>query len=100
MKWVLLIFFAISSSLIFIAIFQAMLLSDKRLDKRIKHYLDLQDQRKLNRKKFNLLVQLQLYKQKIRQSVLTKKESEKLTNTLSRAGIPLKPEEYIMFQWI
>jgi len=100
MRWVILLFFAISCSLLFIALFQGLFLSNKKLDKRIKHYLDLQEHKKLSRKKFNLLVQMQLYKQKVRDKVLTRKESEKLTHILGRAGIPLKPEEYILFQWI
>lgn len=100
MRWVILLLFSLSSSLLFAAVLQRIFLSDKRMDKRIKHYLELQNRKKLSRKKFNFLVQLQLYKQTVREKVLTKKENEKLEHTLNRAGIPLKPEEYILFQWI
>jgi tight adherence protein B len=100
MRWIIILLFAFSSFLLFAAILQGILLSDKRMKNRIKHYLDLENRKKLSRKKFNLFVQLQLYKQTVREKVLTKKKNERLDQILSRAGVPLKPEEYIMFQWI
>jgi tight adherence protein B len=36
----------------------------------------------------------------VRDQVLTKKKSEKLEQFISRSGIPIKPEEYVLFQWI
>lgn len=36
----------------------------------------------------------------IRDRVLTKQRSGRLESMLQLAGIPLKPEEYVMFQWI
>jgi tight adherence protein B len=89
-----------SSYLLFIAILQIIFLSNSRLEKRMKHYLSIQDRKRLDRKKFSLLVQMQMTKQKIRKQVLTKDKNERLELAISRAGVPLKPEEYVLFQWI
>jgi tight adherence protein B len=100
MKWLILLLFMFSSLLFFVYLFQLIFLSDKRLNKRMKHYLDMNDKKELGRHKFNVLVQMRLYKQSFSEQILTKKKNEKLEVVLGRAGIPLKPEEYIMFQWI
>ena len=100
MKWLLLFMMAFSSFLLFASILQMLFLSSKRLDRRIQTYLELNDAKKLNRKRFNLLVQMQLYKQTVRDKVLTKKKNDRLEDLLRRAGLPLKPEEYILFQWM
>ncbi|UJF32834.1 type II secretion system F family protein [Paenibacillus hexagrammi] len=84
----------------FMAVLQSLFSSDKRMEKRIKRYLDLQNRKKLSAGKFKQLVQLQLYKQTIREKVLSKSKTDKLKNMLQSAGVPLKPEEYILFQWI
>jgi tight adherence protein B len=76
-----------------------MLFSDRRLENRMKRYLAHSDQ-KINKKQFNLFLQYQLAKQRIRKNVLTKEKNSKLETMLSRSGLPIKPEEYILFQWI
>lgn len=100
MQWFLIALVLFTSFLFFIAIMQIIFLSNKRMQKRMKHYLEVPDRKLLDRKKLNLLVQMQVTKQKIRKQVLTKGKTKKLEVVLSRAGIPIKPEEYIMFQWI
>ncbi|MFD1735262.1 type II secretion system F family protein [Bacillus salitolerans] len=100
MKWYLSSLVMFSSFLFFIAILQIIFLSNSRLEKRMKHYLSIQEKKLLDRKKFNLLVQLQLTKQKIRKQVLSKDNNHRLQTEIDRAGLPLKPEEYVMFQWI
>lgn len=65
----------------------------------MKRYLAHSDQ-KINKKQFNLFLQYQLAKQRIRKNVLTKEKNSKLETMLSRTGLPIKPEEYILFQWI
>ncbi|MBM6619519.1 type II secretion system F family protein [Bacillus suaedaesalsae] len=100
MMWLLLVLIMFSSFLIFTAIFQLIFLSNSRLEKRMKHYLSVQEKKMLDRNKFNLIVQLQLTKQKIRNQVLTKDKNNRLEVLISRAGLQLKPEEYVLFQWI
>jgi tight adherence protein B len=100
MAWYLLLMVSFTSFLFFIGLFQLFFLSDKRMEKRMKHYLQLQQKKGLDRKKFNLILQMQLTKQKIRKQVLTKDKNNQLSLLLNRAGVPLKPEEYVLFQWI
>lgn len=100
MKWIIILLFLFTAFLFFTSILQMFLNSDKRMNKRMKRYLDISKNKSLDRKKFNFLVEMQLYNQKIREKVLSKKKNQKLEDELSRAGVPLKPEEYIMFQII
>jgi tight adherence protein B len=100
MIWIVVGMFAISSYLLFSAVLQLLFLSNKRMEKRLNRFLELNDKKQLNRKKFSLLVRMQLYKQTVRERVLTKKRSTRLETMLRLSGVPLKPEEYVMFQWI
>lgn len=100
MKYFILVLFLFTSFMLFISILQLVFLSDRRLAKRMKHYLDLQAGKGLDRKKFSLLVQMQITKQRIRTQVLTKDKNQKIEIMLRRAGVPIKPEEYVLFQWI
>lgn len=100
MKFLLLALILFSSYLFFTAILQLIFLSNSRLEKRMKHYLSVQEKKMLDRNKFNLIVQMQLTKQKIRNQVLTKDKNNRLEVSISRAGLQIKPEEYVLFQWI
>ncbi len=100
MVWILLIMIGLSSFLLVTAVLQLLFLSNKRMDARLNRLLELNNKKQLNRKKFSLLVRMQLYKQKIRERVLTKKKSSRLEQMLRLSGVPLKPEEYVLFQWI
>lgn len=100
MVWIVIVMFAMSSFLLFSAILQILFLSNKRMDKRMKRFLELNDKKQLGRKKFNLLVQLQLYKNAVRDRVLTKKKGKRLETMLNLSGVPIKPEEYVLFQWL
>ncbi|MFE8699612.1 type II secretion system F family protein [Cytobacillus sp. FJAT-54145] len=100
MKWFLMILVLFSTFLFFTSILQMILFRDKSLEKRMKRYLALNEKTSLDRNKFNLLLQMQLTKQKIRKQVLTKDKNSKLEMMLNRAGLELRPEEYVLFQWI
>jgi tight adherence protein B len=99
MMYFIVFFFLFTSFLFFFYLFRLLFFSDRRLEKRMKRYLSHSDQ-KLNRKQFNLFLQYQLAKQRIRKSVLTKEKNNKLETMLARSGLPIKPEEYVLFQWI
>ncbi|WP_274363976.1 type II secretion system F family protein [Paenibacillus thermotolerans] len=102
MKALMIVFFGLTMCFLFLFLLQNTLFSDKRLQKRMKAYLQLSDEKKrpLDRKKLDMFVQLQGYKRAIREKVLTKKNNDRLEEALLRAGIPLTPEEFVMFQWI
>lgn len=99
MKIVLLLCILITSFIWFYSLSRILVPSDKRLSKRMKHYLELQDKKGFDAKNFTRLMNIQLYKQRMKSQV-TKRTNEKLEMMLVKAGIPLKPEEYILFQWI
>lgn len=94
----IILLFALSTFLFFIAILQLVFQSNKRLEKRMKHYLATDG--KLDRKKMNLAVQVQLYNRKAKEHLLSKRKNKKIEEMLARAGLPIKPEEYIIFQWM
>ncbi|MDF2606960.1 MAG: type secretion system protein [Bacillales bacterium] len=100
MIWWLLVLVLFSSFLTFTAILQLIFLSDKRMKNRLKKYLDQNEKKGFNPRKFNMLVQMQLTTSKIKSNVLSKDKNTKLETNLSRAGIPLKPEEYVLLQWM
>ncbi|WP_243354985.1 type II secretion system F family protein [Bacillus litorisediminis] len=100
MMWLILGLVLFSSFLLFTALFQMIFLSDKRMQKRMKKYLEQSAKKKLSPKKFNALVQIRLATKGIQQQVLTKEKNSRLQVFLSRAGVSLKPEEYILFQWL
>ncbi|WP_102264052.1 type II secretion system F family protein [Mesobacillus jeotgali] len=91
--------FMMTVFLLFYSIFQRIFLSDKRLEKRIEKYL-ASSGTKLDRKQYDLMVYYQMTKQKVRKNMLTKEKNSKLETMLRRSGLPLKPEEYILFRWL
>jgi tight adherence protein B len=99
MIYVLTALFMVTVFLLFYSIFHRIFLSDKRLEKRIEKYL-ASSGTKLDRKQYDLMVYYQMTKQKVRKNMLTKEKNSKLETVLRRSGLPLKPEEYILFKWL
>jgi tight adherence protein B len=95
----ILFFILITSFLFFSFLLKSVFLSERRIEKRMKRYLNLPNQT-ITREKFNIFLQLQLTKQSIRKNILSNDKNNKLETMLASAGLPLKPEEYVMFQWI
>lgn len=100
MKWMLLAFFALTSVLLFTYVLQVLFLSDKRMNKRMKRYLTQQGKKNLGRKRLDVLAQWRVWKQHLRQRMRKKKNSRKLEQKLERSGLPLTPEEFVLFRWI
>jgi tight adherence protein B len=99
MFWYLILLVLVTSFLLFIALFQLFFLSNKRLEKRMKRYLS-NPKRNQDKRSFNLLVNLQIYKQQMSNKIVKKEKSKKLDLILRRAGVTLRPEEFILFRWI
>jgi tight adherence protein B len=99
MMYLILFFFFVTFTCLFVAAFQMIFLKEKRLEKRLKKYFTVSE-KEVNRKQLNMLGQIQLAKKKVKSHFLTKEKNTKLEITLARSGLPLKPEEYVMFQWI
>jgi tight adherence protein B len=94
----------ISIILFFWSIFQILFVKENRLQTRMEHYL-LAKEENVNQMEVFVEVKqrlsfIQLLKQRIQKKFLTKEKNIKLETKIAQAGIPLKPEEYILFQWI
>ncbi|MBF8983824.1 type II secretion system F family protein [Lutibacter sp. B2] len=100
MIFLVLISFLFSSYILFTIILNRLFFSRKRFQKRIQSYLLDQDQKPLERQTFNVFVQFQMMNKKIKKQLPSINSSEKLETILNRSGIPLKPEEFILFQWM
>lgn len=100
MKWLIILLVSFTSFLFFIAIFQMVFMSDKRMKKRMKYFLQVNDQKKLSRKNFNVLVQMQMYNQNVQEKFMSKNKNKRLEVLLQSAGVPIKPFEYVIFQVI
>jgi tight adherence protein B len=98
--WMLTAMVMLTTLLLFTAIFQGLFHTNRRMNRRMKKFIDLNDQRKLGKRKFNLLIQMQLFRLRMKEKVMTKKKSKQLEQMISRSGVTLAPEEYVMFQWI
>ncbi|WP_307289520.1 type II secretion system F family protein [Bacillus sp. SORGH_AS_0510] len=67
----------------------------------MQHYLSIEEE-KVSREKVEgkQISFLKVMKEKIQKKVLTKEKNNRLELKIAQAGLPLKPEEYILFQWI
>ncbi|HET7656775.1 MAG TPA: type II secretion system F family protein [Bacillales bacterium] len=100
MKFLVLLLILFTSFLWFFGLSRLFMPSDKRLTKRMKHYLEVQDKKGFDRKRFGQILNVQLYKQHIKSQSGTKRTNKKLERMLVNSGIPLKPEEYLLFRWL
>ncbi|MEH7436353.1 type II secretion system F family protein [Neobacillus drentensis] len=75
--------------------------SENTLQIRMQHYLLIDVEKvipeKVDGKQFSFI---QIMKDRIQKKVLTKEKNNRLEILIAQAGLPLKPEEYILFQWI
>lgn len=100
MKLLIVLLFLLTTFLFFIYTLQLFFLSNKKMEKRMSSYLLNGNGKKLDRNKFNVMLQIKLYKKSVKERVLSKQKNEKLEELLNRAGLAMKPEEYIIGQWI
>lgn len=96
----IIILFFLTVLFTFILLLQLFFNPNKRLEKRLKRYLKVQGNKKVDTKQLNLFVQLRLTKQKIKNQVLTIDKNKQLKTMLESAGVPITPEEYTLYQWI
>lgn len=101
MFFLLFFFFLLMAVSMFYAIFKIIFPDQNRLQNRLEHYLDTGSnkagQKNAEIKRF---IWMELIKERVQKKVLTKEKNNKLEIKLAQAGLPIKPEEYILFQWI
>ncbi|MFD1037355.1 type II secretion system F family protein [Virgibacillus byunsanensis] len=105
MKGLMLVLFFLSIFLLFQAILQRLVPAKQNvMEKRINYYFtdpeNVEKEDKKPKKKLRLQFNLDFTKQSVRKKLLTKDRNKKLELLLYQAGVPLKPEEYVIFQWI
>ncbi|MEH7480156.1 type II secretion system F family protein [Neobacillus drentensis] len=97
----LLIFFLLTSIMLFWSIFKVLFLSENKVQDRVQHYLSMNEEKvKKSKVEVPRFAHLQIAIQKIQKRFLTREKNNKLETRLAQAGLPLKPEEYLLFQWI
>lgn len=101
MKWLILAMFFLTLFLFFLAVFLLFTSTKrKKMEKRMEHYFSKPSEAEEPPKKERVAFNLSRTKENVRKRFLTKSKNEKLESWLYRSGVPLKPEEYIIFQWI
>ncbi|WP_309865915.1 type II secretion system F family protein [Bacillus sp. SLBN-46] len=67
----------------------------------MQHYLSIEEE-KISQKKVQgkQISFIQVIKDRVQKKVLSKEKNNRLEIKIAQAGLPLKPEEYILFQWI
>lgn len=101
MEQILLLFTLISSSLLFIAVFQLLFSQRKKIDRRIIHYLNLDiKEETLNSKEFNVVVRLRLANEVLRKKLSKKNKDKNLDLLIKGSGVAIKPEEFFAFRVI
>ncbi|MBU9714012.1 type II secretion system F family protein [Bacillus tamaricis] len=100
MEYILLLAFLFFAFLLFYFILQILFLNNNKMEKRINRYLLEEDHEPLEPKKFKIILDFRLTKERIRKKLIKSDKNSKLENHLLQAGLPLKPEEFVMFRWI
>ncbi|MFX3673062.1 MAG: type II secretion system F family protein [Paenisporosarcina sp.] len=89
-----------TSTLFFFAIFVRFFFQKQQMTKRLEHFIHNESPEPKSEKEMRRIVDLTTAKEKVRKRLKAKDKNKSIEMTLHRAGIPLKPEEYVMFQWI
>jgi tight adherence protein B len=91
----------VTSTLFFYALFQLFFQNEKRLERRYRQFLEF-EQKQVTKQRFSETIKIILSKQTLSKKRNKQKAASnpKLDMMLSRAGIPLKAEEYVIFKLI
>ncbi|QHE51399.1 type II secretion system F family protein [Pontibacillus sp. HMF3514] len=100
MFWYITLMVGLTTLLFFYGLFHFLFMRNKRLEKRMKRYLEHSDSKKLDKRKLRSLVDIRLAREKLGKKVLSKEKSSKLEALIKKSGLPIKPEEYLFFQLI
>lgn len=90
----------VTSTLFFFALFIKLFFQKQQMTKRLEHFIHNESPEPKNDKEMRRIVDLTSAKEKVRKRLKAKDKNKSLEMTLHRSGLPLKPEEFVMFQWI
>jgi tight adherence protein B len=97
----LIIFFVlVTSTLFFFALLVRIFQKRKLMENRINEFIYQQEEVKPKDKKIQRIVDLTPAKERVRKQLKSRNKGVAIEMRLQQAGVPLKPEEYVMFQWI
>lgn len=89
-----------TSTLFFFALLVKFFFQKQQMTKRLEHFIHNESPEPKAEKEMRRIVDLTTAKEKVRKRLKSKDKNNSIEMMLQRAGIPLKSEEYVMFQWI
>ncbi len=90
----------VTSTLFFLALLVKVFYQKQQMNKRLQHFIHSENNEPKSEKEMRRIVDLTTAKEKVRKRLKAKDKNKSIEIMLQRAGIPLKSEEYVMFQWI
>jgi tight adherence protein B len=87
-------------TLFFFAILVKFFFQKQQMTKRLEHFIHNESPEPKAEKEMRRIVDLSTAREKVRKRLKSKDKNNSIEMMLQRAGIPLKSEEYVMFQWI
>lgn len=100
MKELIILCFWFTCFLFFVTLLNIFSVSQRRVEKRIKLYLKTSQEKNIEKANVDIKTRVKLFNNKIKKCIPTVKVSNKLEKKISRTGINVKPEEFIVFQWM
>ncbi|GEL77981.1 type II secretion system F family protein [Tenuibacillus multivorans] len=102
LEYVMLAGVLLTSTLLFLAIFHRLFYKDQKMKERVQQYIfeEQPEQPPEKDEKVKMAVEFRMTKERIRKRLQKQDKGQKIEMELHQAGIPIKPEEYVMFKWI
>ncbi|HEY4551670.1 MAG TPA: type II secretion system F family protein [Bacillaceae bacterium] len=105
MKWILVLLFFSFITLLLHMILSLVYQRKQRVADRVHYYLEETGPEGREKAlkpaiKVNVMEQLQKATGNIKRKLLSREKNQRLEQSLRSAGVPLRPEEFILFQWI
>ncbi|WP_043933098.1 type II secretion system F family protein [Bacillus sp. EB01] len=100
MKLIFLALILCSSFLMFYAVLSSFFSRSQKIEKRMERYLASPEKVEVDDNDIDLFARYAAARKNLTKRFVTKKKNSKLETMLARSGVPLKPDEYVTFQWI
>ncbi|OCA84304.1 type II secretion system protein [Bacillus sp. FJAT-27225] len=100
MKLILLVLILLSSFLIYYGLLQLIVNRNQKIEQRMQRYLSSTEKVEISNEDMDFLTRYTAARKNITKKLVTKQKTNKLEMMLARSGVPLKPDEFVAFQWI